>query len=61
MCAKNRSNLMIYVCVIATWPDDTEAPRIQICNLNYKDLYCIPIVFHNLSDYDTHFIIKDTI
>ena len=29
------------------------------CNLNYRDLYCIPIVFHNLSGFDAHFVIKD--
>ena len=28
-------------------------------NLNYKNSFYIPIVFHNLSGYDAHFIIKE--
>lgn len=31
----------------------------KACNLNYQEQRYIPVVFHNLKNYDAHFIIKD--
>ncbi|XP_057671239.1 uncharacterized protein LOC130902972 [Diorhabda carinulata] len=31
----------------------------QACNLNFKKLFVVPTVFHNLSNYDSHFIISE--
>ncbi|KYN39288.1 hypothetical protein ALC56_06329 [Trachymyrmex septentrionalis] len=30
-------------------------------NLNYRDSYCIPVVFHNLSGYNAYFVIKEIV
>ncbi|KYN22673.1 hypothetical protein ALC57_04921, partial [Trachymyrmex cornetzi] len=60
-----------HVCEKPFIPDDTwvrdhchltgryRGPANSNCNLNYRESRCIPVVFHNLSGYDDHFIIKE--
>jgi len=60
-----------HICEKPFAPDDTGVrdhchltgryrdPANSNCNLNYKNSFYIPIVFHNLSGYDAHFIIKE--
>ena len=44
--------------IIATKPEKFRGAAHSICNLIYKVPKKIPIVFHNGSTYDYHFIIK---
>ncbi|KAG5314863.1 POL3 protein, partial [Pseudoatta argentina] len=67
-----RSATRCHICEKPFAPDDTRVrdhchltgrfrgpAHAKSCNLNYKNSFYIPIVFHNLSGYDTHFIIKE--
>ncbi|XP_077263128.1 uncharacterized protein LOC143897994 [Temnothorax americanus] len=34
------------------------SPAHSRCNLNYRNVYVIPVFFHNLSGYDAHFVVE---
>jgi len=66
-----RSAMQCHVCKKPFVSDDTRVcdhchltgryrdPAHLNCNLNYKNSYYIPVIFHNLSGHDAHFIIKE--
>ncbi|EGI58055.1 hypothetical protein G5I_13868 [Acromyrmex echinatior] len=66
-----RSATRCHICEKPFAPDDMRVrdhchltsryhgPAHSNCNLNYKNSFYIPVVFHNLSGYDAHFIIKE--
>ena len=66
----NREQKVCYVCRKGFSTDDDDNTKYfkvkdhrgsghNICNLRYKTLKDIPVVFHNVFTYDYHFIIKE--
>ena len=59
ICCKPFNNTSIKVHDHSHIDKTYRGPAHVSCNLNYKDSRIIPVVFHNLSGYDAHFIIQD--
>lgn len=46
------------VCDHSHWTGKYRGPAHNECNQNYKDTKIIPVLFHNFSHYDAHYIVK---